>query len=474
MYRVMAVDDEIWVLRGLKRYIAWEDYGFTVASMFTDPQKAYAAFQEEPVDVVFADIRMAGIDGLTLIDMMRTRRRETQFVILSAHSQFDYAKRAISLGVADYMVKPITKEALLGMLQLLKARLDETRTQEERSRLYECLTRPDFVLTPQAFQALTGLRLMPGGMLGAFCWEKAGYAPHPGSTPLCVFDASDGRFSYALCRASPGQWEEVCGYMKAEAQKERIAIGQSEPFSQCGELHRALECAQRGASHRFFTRASGLYCARFDHRTPAEIDAVLQKVRAGGYEAAAHALEGWDDAHCEAAWDIADAFYLYRGIVHLLHTGVGDSEDAAKARLISSPQAMAQAFESFNRLKAALCAMLLGAGGQNGALEIMRVEAYIGAHYTQPISVRQIARVFSVDPEYLGRMYRRKTGKSIHQAIAEKRIAYACKLLRANEVSVQEIAGLSGFSDPFYFNKVFKKAMGMPPTQYRNAEKHQR
>ena len=158
----------------------------------------------------------------------------------------------------------------------------------------------------------------------------------------------------------------------------------------------------------------------------------------------------------------------------MLHTGVGDSEDAAKARLISSPQAMAQAFGSFNRLKAALCAMLLGAGGQNGALEIMRVEAYIAAHYTQPISVRQIARVFSVDPEYLGRMYRRKTGKSIHQAIAEKRIAYACKLLRANEVSVQEIAGLSGFSDPFYFNKVFKKAMGMPPTQYRNAEKHQR
>lgn len=210
MYRVMAVDDEIWVLRGLKRYIAWEDYGFTVASMFTDPQKAYAAFQEEPVDVVFADIRMAGIDGLTLIDMMRTCKRETQFVILSAHSQFDYAKRAISLGVADYMVKPITQEALLGMLQVLKMRLDEARTQEERCRLYDCLTRPDFVLTPQAFQALTGLRLMPGGLLGAFCWRPVMRRISARRRYASLTQATDA-FRMRYARLRPGNGRKSAG-----------------------------------------------------------------------------------------------------------------------------------------------------------------------------------------------------------------------------------------------------------------------
>lgn len=104
----------------------------------------------------------------------------------------------------------------------------------------------------------------------------------------------------------------------------------------------------------------------------------------------------------------------------------------------------------------------------------MRVEEYIGAHYTQAVTVQQIACAFHVDPEHLGRMYRKKLGKSIHQSISEKRIDYACRLLRTSEIAVQEVAGLSGFSDPFYFNKVFKKTVGMTPSQYRTAEKHQK
>lgn len=476
MYRVMAVDDEIWVLRGLKRFIDWESYGFTVVSTFTDPQKAYLTFQEEPADVVFVDIRMAGIDGLTLIDMMRGCRKETQFVILSAHSQFDYAKRAISLGVADYLVKPITREALLQMLKVLRARLDEARSQAERSRLYDCLMRPDFIITPQTFQALTGFGADAGAVLGALCWGKADFVPEVQEGALNVFSSSDGCFTYALCQAPRERWERLCAAMDEAARQEELAIGASEAFTDCAAVHRALDSAQRGASQPFFTHAGGLYRVAFDHVTPPEIESVLQMVRAGGYEAAAHVVEAWEGARCAKTWDVGDALYLYRETAHRLHagTGAGDSAAAAKARLISSSRSMVQSFESFDTLRANLCAMLLGAGKPNGTLEIMRVEEYIGAHYTQAITVQQIASAFHVDPEHLGRMYRKKLGRSIHQSITEKRIAYACRLLRTSEIAVQEIAGLSGFSDPFYFNKVFRKIVGMAPSQYRASEKHQR
>lgn len=474
MYRVMAVDDEIWVLRGLKRFIDWESQGFTVVSTFTDPQKAYLTFQEDPADVVFVDIRMAGIDGLTLIEMMRGCRRETQFVILSAHSQFDYAKRAISLGVADYLVKPITREALLQMLKVLRARLDEARTQAERSRLYDCLMRPDFVITPQTFQALTGFGADTGSVLGAFCWEKADFVPEVREGGLNVFGSSDGRVSYALCQVMPEEWERLCADMDTAARQACLSIGGSEAFRDCAAVHRALDCAQRGASQPFFTRANGLYRVSFEHVTPPEIEGVLQMVRAGGYEAAAHVLEEWEGTRCAKTWDVSDALYLYREAAHMLQAGAGVGAAAAKARLITSPQAMVQTFGNFETLRANLCAMLLGAGASSGTLEIMRVEEYIGAHYTQAVTVQQIACAFHVDPEHLGRMYRKKLGKSIHQSISEKRIDYACRLLRTSEIAVQEVAGLSGFSDPFYFNKVFKKTVGMTPSQYRTAEKHQK
>lgn len=129
LYTVIAVDDEIWALRGLCSIVDWDAYGFTIVGSYTDSSEALDNIVEKCPDVIFTDIRMPDIDGMELIESIHSEGVTSRLVIVSAYRDFDVARRAIAKDVTDYLMKPLDKKEVADLLSRLKLTLDKERSE---------------------------------------------------------------------------------------------------------------------------------------------------------------------------------------------------------------------------------------------------------------------------------------------------------------------------------------------------------
>lgn len=91
---------------------------------------------------------------------------------------------------------------------------------------------------------------------------------------------------------------------------------------------------------------------------------------------------------------------------------------------------------------------------------------YILSHYTEPISIKEMAKMTNLSPLYFGTLFKKETGKTFREYLNTIRINQAKNLLKSGLYNVSEVAVNCGFSDLFYFSKVFKKYCGLSPSEY--------
>lgn len=129
MLKVFLVEDEIIIRNGVKNNIPWEQEGFTFVGEAGDGELAWPLIKQTKPDILITDIRMPFMDGLELSGLVRKELPDTKIIILSGYSEFDYAKQAINLGVANYLLKPISGEKLLAAVEQVADIIREERAQ---------------------------------------------------------------------------------------------------------------------------------------------------------------------------------------------------------------------------------------------------------------------------------------------------------------------------------------------------------
>ncbi len=125
MYNVYLVDDEPLVLEDMKTSIPWQEYAFGIAGASTDPLAAREEILALQPEAVFTDIRMPTLSGLELIGTLREAGMECEFVLISAHESFEYARQLILHGGFDYLIKPVERIQYDTLLPRLLARLEQ-------------------------------------------------------------------------------------------------------------------------------------------------------------------------------------------------------------------------------------------------------------------------------------------------------------------------------------------------------------
>ncbi len=140
MIRVWIVDDEIWICQLIRKIIDWEGLGFQIIGESYDGYDAIRRIQEEKPELVLTDIRMPGFDGVELIKRVQGLGIAAQFIIISGHSDFGYAREALKYGALGYILKPIKQDELLFFLKKIKERIftterEETQKLELKSKL---------------------------------------------------------------------------------------------------------------------------------------------------------------------------------------------------------------------------------------------------------------------------------------------------------------------------------------------------
>ena len=131
MLKIFLAEDEVIVRETIKRMIPWEELGFELVGEAADGEMALPLLIRQKPDLLITDIKMPFMDGLTLAKLAKKELPELKVVILSGYDDFNYAKQAISIGVEDYLLKPITKNALIERLSEIRSRYEHEKTQKE-------------------------------------------------------------------------------------------------------------------------------------------------------------------------------------------------------------------------------------------------------------------------------------------------------------------------------------------------------
>ncbi len=112
MYKVLAADDEAYMQEALRELIRWDRLGCELLDVFGNGKELIGQMQEGAPDIVITDIRMPVADGLEVCKYVYERCPETQVIILSAYSDFDYARAALRYSACDYVLKVSVLEEL--------------------------------------------------------------------------------------------------------------------------------------------------------------------------------------------------------------------------------------------------------------------------------------------------------------------------------------------------------------------------
>ena len=131
MYKVVLVDDERLIIRGLSTVVPWQELGCEVAGTAYDGKTGLELIRTIKPDIVLTDIRMPNMDGLTMLAAIRSEYPEIQTAVLTAYRDFDYARQAITLGVCRYLLKPSNLEELKEAVRLMVSRLETLPSRKE-------------------------------------------------------------------------------------------------------------------------------------------------------------------------------------------------------------------------------------------------------------------------------------------------------------------------------------------------------
>ena len=133
MFRVMLVDDKKIIVDGLEILIDWNELGFEVFAKTTSAKEAIEISKNQKIDLVITDIRMPEMLGMDMISEISSFSPKTKFVLLSAYSEFEYAKWAIDFQISGYLLKPIDEDELRVLLVKIRGDLEKESEYTHRS-----------------------------------------------------------------------------------------------------------------------------------------------------------------------------------------------------------------------------------------------------------------------------------------------------------------------------------------------------
>lgn len=522
MIKVMVVDDEPFILRTIVRMIEQSEGRFKVIAEAMNGELALQMMEARGTpDILFTDIRMPVMDGLQLIERLRAMDSEAIPVVLSSYQEFEYARRACHLGVYDYLSKPLDPAILQDRLEDLRRRVEAKRRERQYRALKSLLLGGDIPvpgLFPAgdyyALLAVAGSYLFQPAVEQApsetfwleTAWEAEFEARLPGTARCWIADGNRGNEKMLLLSVPRGSGDEGTSTGTAEeivervhrllnrtgmpvtivataledlsalpqvARRLQVRLSKSVIFGRPSRqwLERASESTQPAASAEARDGQSGVYDEKL-------LRTIIRSKRADALIAELGRVFGRLEAQGCRQLELEQ---VLRAVLTLLDDAVGrpDPEPLGKARdaelweLIGGTSSYTALYDELRAIVEARfrSEWLRQSRDQDDHRSLVeKIDRYILSNFEQQINLQSLSEQFGLVPSYLSRIYKNAKGLSPTNRIIQLRVEQARKLLTADpDMTMQEIAKLVGFNDPYYFSKIFKSVTGKAPSDYRAA-----
>jgi two-component system response regulator YesN len=505
MYSVMLVDNESAIPRGLMQLIDWNRCGCRVTAVACDGADAIRQIRQSVPDILISDIRMPELSGLELCAWVREQKLNIQLILLTGFPDFEYAQQAIQYQVVDFVLKPTSEEALTAAVRKACDRIEKERGGEDSQRslrleqqlllselifksrhsllytvnrlndLHMALT-SYFVLCLNVFTRNTAadpdaLLKQAQEILARFCGERGLYfVPKSDDGCYAVVCLPEDHDPFPLCTAATGACDEETDFV--------LTIGISRRHRNPVNLRLAAQEADDAQQFTLYSsQPSVMRCEDLPTMSPDAAQEILEKLRLvesslenRSPEAVERHLNSF--LACFAVHQVPlsimyrSVLLLYNFCVSLLMSYSVDSGGLPRELAELQGQTPEELESELRRFTAETLSRISRTPGNIDRI-IYDVKEYIDRNYRQGLSLDSLSAQVHLSPSYLSKLFKKEMGENLSTYILATRIEQAKLLLSTTDKKAYEIAEAVGIYDPVYFSKIFKKATGLKPKEYR-------
>ncbi len=506
MMKLLIVDDEQVGREGLQAILHRGFPDLTIEQAKNGKIAVELAEQFQP-DLILMDIKMPGMDGLEATEIIGSRFPDMKFIMITAYDTFDYARRALKLGVKDYLLKPSKAGEIISTVKRVLNQIGEERMHREQNlqrdhtlqRLLPVIETD--MVTQLLFDHVHEVHLdeMVGWLHVNPDCEKFAMAviiPEEGEHLYPAIRDKVSRTGSGLVGALNGRQIPIIAFRRngqslraqaSELAQELLAAAGPKLRGQCfigignaygvhAQLRQSYQEALIATSnpnlpvkYRFYMDHASTHTPDNSHREARLAEQRLfDQVRLGDWE---HVREdtmqfirfyeeqGLDRLHAQQLilqrlW-IASRMLTEMGVeleAPVYSSSVQDYRQLRYETALILEQMRSQSDEYSQKIKPDT---------------IRQIKQYIMEHSSQDISLEGIGDQFGLSPFYISKLFKEQLGVNYIDFLTECRIARAKKLMADPNLSLKEITYEVGYRDPNYFSKVFKKMADVSPTEYR-------
>lgn len=497
LYSVVLVDDEKSVLEILLNSIDWQQLGINSIRTASDGYEALALLENQPTDLLLSDIKMPNLDGLELIRRVRELYPSTRCILLTAYSEFDYAKKAIALGVENYLLKPVAKKEIEQTLEnaldnlyshrsnsvsllrenTLRRWLNGTISSEELSERAAIL---DITLYLPEYNVLCIAPKNKSINVSAFCTQcveslKKQYEAYT------LWDDS-GRYIIILAGKYinwSSVYEEIAEIAFTYELENKMVISFGLSVQESDSLHLSYQTSRDTIDTSDITSAPLILTSAPLHNNY-ENYLWTERIRTFFFENNAKKRSEQIEIYALELCNITEENNYQNVISELVKTCI-------RSLIAEFPTVLLLQDEIYTQTQ-----YLEKISSKNKFFDVIKQEIEYACHIFSlcfskfspivqyaiqyirnsvlkgdGISLKELCNKIGMNPAYLGHLFKEETGIFFNDYLMNRRIEHSTTLLRNPEQKVKDIATKVGFTSPSYYVKCFKESKGISPAKYR-------
>ncbi|OIJ17674.1 DNA-binding response regulator [Anaerobacillus alkalilacustris] len=509
--RVLIVDDELLIRQGIKHYINWEEEGFQIVGEASNGKEALALIASTDPHIIITDIVMPIIDGEELTRVVKEEYPQIEVIILSSFGEFDYVRSTFQCGVVDYILKPkLDGKILLEVLKKASNRIPHFQLTKKQSdshlsiekMIYKLISGYEVNYVPEQIAEIFPYKSyyllgIPSehqsttNEMGHYITNKQKKLEMLLSSNLSKTNyysfKPDKNLIVFLFNIDKSERSNLVAHVKKLAETERgTTFILTKEFSSLEEIETAYNKMLVEMLQYKFYFPDQLFITHENLPQPIpkcegfNLDWFTSEFKRENFDSALKYLEEHvlTLSTCYTT-DIYEFKSFFNNIIFnitiLLSNMEYEIEELDKAkytylRAIDESENASEVLIHWNKFLVNAKHHITSCKSKAGNPNINKLMQYIANHYAEPITLTEVAKHFHFNPSYLSNYFTTHNKESFTEYLNKIRIEEASKLLKQNTAAISEIGSMVGYSDHSYFCKVFKKTMGISPSQYRRKQ----
>jgi YesN/AraC family two-component response regulator len=497
MIRVMVVEDEPPIMRVIIKFI--ESFGeeFKVVATAINGKKALEVLEKEEIDVVFTDIKMPVMDGLKLTEHIKEQMPEIVVVIISGFQDFQYARKALQFQVCDYLLKPISQEAITTVLEKISKDLIIKSEAKQRQQIIHFMNesrteKPNkeaesdyaiFLICIGSFPLVPNDSMLPARDFWdrVIMDEKLSKVLAKEENSMCFNGKSAAEMVVVAELKTQERIIEVADKLMEQLKTNNalpITLVSSQnliKLSHIGKVLKTLRTKLYVNTQLFTSQILWLEKEEMQSKNRLDTKMIIETIHS--------AIDSSEltNSIVTALTKFSDSGFTQLQILTFLDNIINGqyfknnifNKDTSALKM-DLEIAVSNAIDEKSLAKE-IAFIMVGASHQEEKTNekgstpdiAQKIEEYLKSHYQESITTNMLSKKFGFVPSYISKLFRTYKGMSPSEYLTYYRIEKSKQImLKEPEVLCKEVANMVGFSDQHHFSKTFKKQTGMSPTEY--------